>query len=103
MEPHRKRLFLFALLVTFVSAPLCAAEEVPVSAAQLKSLGIETAPLAAQRAGELPGLPAQVVVPNNQLHVLSAPIPVLVERMLARFSASSRGWSSSSRWSRWAS
>lgn len=83
MEPHRKRFFLFALLVTLVSAPLRAAEEVPVSAAQLKSLGIETAPLAAQRAGELPGLPAQVVVPNNQLHVLSAPIPVLVERMLA--------------------
>ena len=83
MEPHRTRLVLFALLATLVSAPLRAAEEVPVSAAQLKSLGIETAPLAAQRAGELPGLPAQVVVPNNQLHVLSAPIPVLVERMLA--------------------
>jgi len=83
MEPHRSRLVLFALLAILAAAPLRAAEEVPVSAAQLKSLGIETAPLAAQRAGELPGLPAQVVVPNNQLHVLSAPIPVLVERMLA--------------------
>ena len=83
MKPHRKRLVLFALLATLASAPLCAAEEVPVTAAQAKSLGIETAPLASQRAGELPGLPAQVVVPNNQLHVLSAPIPVLVERMLA--------------------
>ena len=83
MKLHRNGPGLLALLAALLAAPLQAAEEVPVSAAQMKSLGIETAPLPAQRAGELPGLPAQVVVPNNQLHVLSAPIPVLVERMLA--------------------
>jgi RND family efflux transporter MFP subunit len=83
MKSHRTRLALSALFATLVVPPLHAAGEVPVSAAQMKSLGIETAPLAPQRAGELPGLPAQVIVPNNQLHVLSAPIPVLVERMLA--------------------
>lgn len=83
MEPHRARLALFALFAALVAPPLHATEEVPLTVTQAKSLGIETAPLAAQRAGELPGLPAQVVVPNNQLHVLSAPIPVLVERMLA--------------------
>jgi RND family efflux transporter MFP subunit len=83
MKLHRNGPGLVVLLAALLVPPLHAAEEVPVSAAQMKSLGIETAPLASQRAGELPGLPAQVVVPNNQLHVLSAPIPVLVERMLA--------------------
>lgn len=83
MKLHRTGPRVVALLATLLVPPLHAAEVVPVSAAQMKSLGIETAPLSAQRAGELPGLPAQVVVPNNQLHVLSAPMPVLVERMLA--------------------
>lgn len=83
MKLHRTGPGVVALLATLLVPPLHAAEVVPVSAAQMKSLGIETAPLSAQRAGELPGLPAQVVVPNNQLHVLSAPMPVLVERMLA--------------------
>lgn len=83
MSNSRIRAALVAALAAILASPLHAAEEVPVSAAQMKSLGIETAALAAQRAGELSGLPAQVVVPNNQLHVLSAPIPVLVERMLA--------------------
>jgi RND family efflux transporter MFP subunit len=83
MKLHRNGPGLLVLLAALLAPPLHAAEEVPVSAAQMKSLGIETAPLPAQRAGELPGLPAQVVVPNNQLHVLSAPMPVLVERMLA--------------------
>lgn len=83
MNDFQTRSTLVAALIVLLASPLRAAEEVPVSAGQMKSLGIETATLSAQRAGELSGLPAQVVVPNNQLHVLSAPMPVLVERMLA--------------------
>ena len=83
MQGLRFLFFLSAALVALAIAPVRAADEIPVSPAQMKSLGIETAALSAQRTGELPGLPAQVVVPNNRLHVLSAPMPVLVERVLA--------------------
>ena len=72
-----------AVLAVASLSPLHAAEVLPLSAAQIQSLGIETAQVAAHREGELPGLPAQVVVPNNQMHVVSSPMPVMVEQMFA--------------------
>ena len=59
--------------------PLSAADELKFSPPQIKALGIETAPLAAQDGGDIAGLPAQVAVPNNQLHVISAPLPGMLE------------------------
>jgi RND family efflux transporter MFP subunit len=50
-----------------------------MTAKQSQSLGIETAPLAAPSAASGSGLPAQVVIPNQQLRVISAPLPGMVE------------------------
>lgn len=72
------------LAVLLLAAPLLAlaADELKVSPAQLKALGIETAPVAAQAGAEISGLPALVVVPNEQVQVVSAPVAGLVEQVL---------------------
>lgn len=76
-----RNLFLAALLVAL---PLLsfAAEELKISPEQVKALGIETTPLAAQASAEISGLPALVVVPNEQLQVVSAPLAGLLEQVL---------------------
>lgn len=56
--------------------------ELRMSAAQLEALGVETIVLEQRAAGSVDGLPAQVVVPNNQVRVVSAPLPALVESVL---------------------
>jgi RND family efflux transporter MFP subunit len=50
---------------------------VAVSPAQIQALGIESAPLAAPGSGRIT-LPAQVTLPNDQVHVVSAPLPAVV-------------------------
>lgn len=52
-----------------------------MTARQSQALGIETAPLAAPSAASGSGLPAQVVIPNHQLRVISAPLPGMVESL----------------------
>jgi len=54
---------------------------VELNAAQEKALGIETAALLARSGGEIGGLAAQVTVPNNQMHLVAAPVAGLVERI----------------------
>lgn len=49
---------------------------------QAKSLGVETVPLVAEKRGEVQALPAQVVVPNHQQRVVSAPLGGLVEQVM---------------------
>lgn len=73
--------FFAALLVV---APLLAlaAAELKVSPEQVKALGIETARVAPQASAEISGLPALVVVPNEQLQVVSAPLAGLLEQVL---------------------
>jgi RND family efflux transporter MFP subunit len=56
-----------------------AGNDVSMTAKQSQSLGIETAPLAAPSAASGSGLPAQVVIPNQQLRVISSPLPGMVE------------------------
>lgn len=72
------------LLALLLAAPLLAlaAEELKVSPAQIKALGIETAQVAPQASAEISGLPALVVVPNEQLQVVSAPVAGLLEQVL---------------------
>lgn len=72
------------------AAPALAADHVDINAAQIKALGIETVPLGARRPAELGGLAAQVVVPNRQMYVVSAPLPALVERIEVAANASVR-------------
>jgi len=58
------------------------AQDIALTAAQAKSLGITTVAPEAQATGEIAGLAAEVMVPNNQLHVVSTPLPGLVESVL---------------------
>lgn len=72
------------LLAALVLAPLAgvAADELKVSAEQVQALGIETARPSREAQAEISGLPALVVVPNEQLRVVSAPLAGLVEHVL---------------------
>lgn len=70
-------------LTLLVATPLThAASDVTLSAQQIQTLGIVTAPLPAKSSGEVSGLPAQVVVPSNQLFAMSSPMPGLVEQTM---------------------
>lgn len=74
------RLSLFAVLA--LAGGVCAAADiVRLTPEQSKALGIETAALVARQAGEIQGLPAEVTVPNRQLHVVAAPLGGLVEHV----------------------
>ncbi len=71
------------LLLGGVGAALAQESLVPVSKEQQKSLGIRVAPVEpAEQAWSIP-YPAQVVVPNAQLRVVSAPQSGLLETLLA--------------------
>lgn len=71
----------------FLAVSLCwagalfAASDVPVTARQSQALGIETRPLASSSVLAGNALPAQVVIPNQQMRVISAPLPGMVESM----------------------
>lgn len=73
------RLFFVAALS--LPLPSFAAEELALSANQKQTLGIVTAPLPAKQQGELAGMPAQVVIPGNQLFTISTPLPAMVEQI----------------------
>lgn len=70
-----------ALAVLSLTAPAVGAETIKLAPAQIKALGVETAPLAARGGGELQGLAAQVVVPSRQLYIVAAPLAGLVEQV----------------------
>ena len=72
------------LLAAFAVVPVVsfAAGELKVSDEQIRTLGIETARPAPQAGAEIAGLPALVVVPNEQLQVVSAPLSGLLEHVL---------------------
>ncbi len=74
--------YAFALALALL-APFATAEEIEINTRQAAALGIETLPLPAQGKGELAGIPAQVMIPANQLQVVSAPLPAMVEQIHA--------------------
>ncbi|MBI3343425.1 MAG: efflux RND transporter periplasmic adaptor subunit [Gammaproteobacteria bacterium] len=65
----------------FTFPVLYAAEDIPMSVEQAQSLDIATASLRKQEAEVAAGLPAQVVIPNSQMHIVSAPVAGFVESM----------------------
>jgi RND family efflux transporter MFP subunit len=71
-------LFFLSMLLTQLSL----AEDMALSANQAKTLGIVSAPLPAKQQGEFAGMPAQVVIPSNQLFTVSTPLAALVEQTL---------------------
>jgi RND family efflux transporter MFP subunit len=60
-----------------------AADNISISAKQIASLGITTTTLPTKQSGEFSGLPAQVVIPANQLFIISAPLAGMIEQTLA--------------------
>ena len=59
-----------------------AGESIAITGAQIQSLGITTQTLPSKRSGEVSGLPAQVIIPGNQLYVISTPLPAIIEQTL---------------------
>lgn len=59
-----------------------AGPQIRMSPEQVRALGIETAALQAQQSSRIDGLAAQVVVPNPQMRMVSAPLGGLVEQVL---------------------
>jgi len=57
-------------------------DELALNAKQVQALGVVTAALPAKQSGVVSGLPAQVVIPHNQLFVISTPFPAMVEQTL---------------------
>ncbi len=65
------------------SSPLCAAsEQVLISAKQTQALGITLSSLPVKTSGEVSGLPAQVIIPGNQLFIISTPLAAMIEQTL---------------------
>jgi len=80
-----KRVFyplLGSLLFASVALSAASSQEVALSRDQTKALGVTTVAPEPEAAGEAPGLAAEVMVPNNQLHVVSTPLPGLIESVL---------------------
>lgn len=71
-------LFVVGLLVTQLSL----AEDLLLSESQRRTMGIVSAPLPPKQQGELAGMPAQVVIPGNQLFTISTPLSAMVEQTL---------------------
>jgi RND family efflux transporter MFP subunit len=76
-----KRIYLF-ILVALQLTQTAVAQDIALTDVQLKKLGISTAPLPPKQQGELSGMPAQVVIPGNQLFTVSTPLAAMVEQTL---------------------
>lgn len=78
-----KKISHILVLIVLTAAQLAwAGDDIALSAKQAQALGITTAALPSKRSGEVPGLPAQVVIPPNQMFVISTPLPAMVEQTL---------------------
>ncbi len=77
------RIFLIStLLILFSTNTAIAANELALNPEQIKALGISSVPLPAPGTGLISGIPAQVVIPGNQMFIVSTPLPALVEQTL---------------------
>ena len=77
------RVHLAFLIALLAALPALAADDIALSGEQIKSLGITTAPLPSKHEGEIAGLPAQAVIPDGQMHLVSTMLPATVEQVLA--------------------
>ncbi|MDD2928254.1 MAG: efflux RND transporter periplasmic adaptor subunit [Sideroxydans sp.] len=58
------------------------AQDIALNEEQIHKLGIVTASLPVQTDGEISGMPAQVVIPGDQLYTISTPLAAMVEQTL---------------------
>jgi RND family efflux transporter MFP subunit len=72
-----------ALFILLAMPPAWAAEEIAISSEQAAALGIVTAPLPDTLRNELAGLPAQVVIPDNQVRLITSSLAATVDQVLA--------------------
>jgi membrane fusion protein, heavy metal efflux system len=70
------------LLLLLCANLAIAADDLTLTPKQIQALGISTAPLPANKSGEIAGIPAQVVIPGNQLFIVSTPLQAMVEQTL---------------------
>ena len=70
---------LLAGLFCAVTLSAHAADDIRITAKQIQALGIEVAPLVKQAGATGSGMPAQVVIPNGQVQVVSAPLAGLAQ------------------------
>lgn len=78
----KKASHILGLIVLSITQLAWAGDDIALSAKQAQALGITTAALPAKQSGEVSGLPAQVVIPPNQLFVISTPLPAMIEQTL---------------------
>lgn len=76
-----KRICMSVLAILQVTQ-LAFAQDIALSEVQIHKLGVLTAPLPPKQQGELSGMPAQVVIPGNQLFTTSTPLAAMVEQTL---------------------
>lgn len=69
------------LVITTCCAGLAGAADIPMSARQSQALGIETVGLVASANVAGNAMPAQVMIPNQQIRVVSAPLAGMVESL----------------------
>ncbi|MDH4283681.1 MAG: efflux RND transporter periplasmic adaptor subunit [Gallionellaceae bacterium] len=77
-----KTILFYLLLALCISQSASASDELALNTKQIQTLGIVTAAMPAKQSGEVSGLPAQVIIPPNQLFVTSTPLPAMVEQTL---------------------
>lgn len=76
-----KKAMLISGFIALSTLQTCLANDnILIKQAQIQSLGITTAALPATQSGEVSGLPAQIIVPGNQLFVISTPLLAIVEQ-----------------------
>lgn len=78
----KKTSLVFGLIALSITQRVWAGDDIALSAKQAQTLGITTAALPSKQSGEISGLPAQVVIPSNQMFVISTPLPAMVEQTL---------------------
>jgi membrane fusion protein, heavy metal efflux system len=78
----KKAFRIFGLVVLSIAQFAWAGDDIVLTAKQAQALGIATAALPSKLTGEVSGLPAQVVVPPDQMFVISTPLPAMIEQTL---------------------
>lgn len=78
----KKAFRIFGLVILSITQFAWAGDDIALSAKQAQTLGITTAALPGSQPGEVSGLAAQVVIPPNQMFVVSTPLPAMVEQIL---------------------
>lgn len=71
-----------ALSVLLSAASISQADEIRLNAQQIRALGIETSRPLADHAATGISLPAQVVIPNANIHIISPSVTGLIEQVL---------------------